>query len=176
MVYDLVKNAHFKKMLEVGTGSGIFVPTLSTLADEIVAADIHDNLAKVQELIPKEDLKCKVKFEYGSITKIGYPKDTFSGVVSISMLEHIKDLDKAFSEVKNVMTKGGAFIIGIPADNIFTKIGYILIGEGKVIKQHHCNTHGDIFRALNKHFKITKVKKFPFIFPIYYAILAENTK
>ena len=38
---ELIRGYRFRKLLEVGYGSGIFLPTLSKLAKKVVALDIH---------------------------------------------------------------------------------------------------------------------------------------
>jgi ubiquinone/menaquinone biosynthesis C-methylase UbiE len=178
MVYDAIKTYRFSKLLEVGTGSGIFLPTLSTLSDKIVATDIHPNLDKVEAMITKEELYCDVEFKNVDIQKMPFKKDSFGGVISISTMEHIQKLDQAFDEVHKVLKKDGLFVIGIPAANLVTRMGFILLGEGEVIDDHHCNTHKDIFKSLKKHFEIVETKRFwfPTLWPIYYVIVAKNIK
>ncbi len=56
-VAKLLNGAHYKKLLEVGTGSGIFIPELSKHCDELYAFDMHSNFDHIHELCKHYNVK-----------------------------------------------------------------------------------------------------------------------
>jgi len=160
-------------MLELGTGGGILLYSLSRIAKRIVASDIHPHLKAVEKNLRKDGLK-NIEFRKFDINRIPFKEDTFDSVVAISVLEHIRTLGKAVSEIRRVLKDRGTLVVGIPADNLIMKIGFHLIGAGEDVKHHHCNTHKDIIRELKGRLKVKRIKRFPSIFTMYYVITCEK--
>jgi len=172
MVLDLLKpekGGKSKNLLEIGAGSGILLPSLKLMTNSLYAGDVHDNIPFVKKLMSKEGLN-NLDFRKFSITKIPFASNKFDSVVAVSVLEHIPELDKAAEELYRITNKNGALVIGIPVDNILTKLGFIFLGVGAFVAKDHCNDHKMIIEALGKRFKLVKLKRFPWIFPIYFAI------
>ncbi len=170
-----MKGKKFDSLLELGTGGGFLLYSLSRMAKKIIASDIHPNLKGVEKNLRKDGLT-NITFIKFDINRIPYTNEHFDGVVAMSILEHLHTLPKAVSEIKRVLKKNGTAIVGIPADNWIMKIGFILIGAGEEVKHHHCNTHKDIIRELKRQFAVKRIKQFPVpcLFPMYYMITCEK--
>ncbi len=57
------------------------------------------------------------------LTKIPFPSESFDLVICNHVLEHIPDDDKAISEIRRVLSKGGNAIVQVPISN---KLNYTL--------------------------------------------------
>lgn len=168
------KGKTYNTLLELGTGGGFFLYSLSKMAKEIIASDVHPMLKKVEKNLRKDGIT-NVTFKNIDVNKIPFKDETFDAVVAMSMLEHIPTLPKAVAEIKRVVKKNGTVLIGIPADNWIMDIGFFLIGAHDV-DEHHCNTHTGIIRELRRQFKVKKIKRFPipFLCTMYYIITCEK--
>jgi len=182
MCADLLGNLKFKRVLDAGYGTGIFFFTLNKISKEIYGIDEHDKHEAVMEKIGKSGIDLKLK--KGDISKpLPYKDKTFDCIVTISALEHIKDLDKLIDEFDRVLKKDGYLIAGFPVKNKITDSFFKLIEpfwEEKIdiVNGFHVSSHKDIIKAIGKRFKIQKIKKLPFFLPIdissYISIKAKK--
>ena len=53
---ELIPGRDYRNVLEIGTGSGIMIPSLARFADKVCAFDIHDNLKSVSDMLKKEEI------------------------------------------------------------------------------------------------------------------------
>lgn len=96
------------KILEVGAAQGSFVfacNELSYCCEGIEpsrrALDVSRNLAK--------ELNVRVSIEEGIAEELPYPDGSFDIVIALSVIEHVGNVRKAFSEAFRVLKPGGAF-------------------------------------------------------------------
>ncbi len=98
-------------VLDVGTGTGVFLPyLLKSIGEEgkIIALDLaEDMLARAREKNPGNN----IKFLHADIMDIPIYEEMFDSVVCYSSFPHFRDKQKAFSEIKRVMKPGGRLFI-----------------------------------------------------------------
>lgn len=161
------------RLLDIGYGSGLLFPTLSQAADEMHGLETHNREGDVYQMLAKEGINTdKVRLISGSILEMPFQNDFFDSVVSVSTLEHIKDLDQAMSEIKRVLISGGSAVLSFPARNAVTDWFYRLFGFNP--RLIHPSSHQDIIEAAKRHFEVEKIIKFPDFkyinFSLYYSI------
>ncbi|MBI5402362.1 MAG: class I SAM-dependent methyltransferase [Ignavibacteriae bacterium] len=100
----------FRKILELGCGTGKNTEWLLTRDGDITAVDFSgEMLAKAKEKITSE----KVNFVKGNIKKKWKTTRPKYDLLTCSLiLEHIKDLDFIFKQAYRVLRMGGLFYIG----------------------------------------------------------------
>jgi len=112
----LTGNKFERPILDLGCGFGEF------------AGVFYDNLVECGIDVSREDLIVaakKKKFRdlvWADARKMPFHDESFSTVLSISVLEHIKDVDKVFKEVYRVLKKDGLFIFSVPTKEINRKL------------------------------------------------------
>jgi len=98
-------------VLDVGTGTGVFLPYLLKNIGEngkIVALDLAEEmLAKARAKYPGEH----VEFLHADIMEIPIYDEMFDSVVCYSSFPHFRDKHKALTEMKRVMKFGGRMYI-----------------------------------------------------------------
>ena len=98
-------------ILDVGTGTGIFLPYLLNNIGEngkIVALDLAEEmLAKARAKYPGEN----IDFLHADIMGIPLYEEIFDSVVCYSSFPHFQDKHKALTEMKRVMNSGGRMYI-----------------------------------------------------------------
>lgn len=172
----LIAPYRFEKLLEIGYGSGIFLPTLSKLAREVHALDIHKETSAVERLLDWYQVK-NVHLASGDIMGMPYERGAFDGCVIVSTLEDIENSERAVEEIARVVKRGGNIFISFPVKNIVTDTFFRLVGEDP--EDIHPSDHRYILKFLEKNFSVKKILAFPRLVPIdlalYVSVHIENT-
>lgn len=162
MVSELIGDSKFKDLIEIGHGTGIFLPELSKKTENLYGIDIIDNVAIVSEILRNKNIHAKL-FS-GDIMKLPFADKTFDCVVCISVLEErFINLEKAISEISRVLKNDGTAILGFPTKNIHINFFFRLAGANPDII--HPSSHGQILQNIAKYFTISKLLKFPAFLP-----------
>ncbi|PIP27115.1 MAG: hypothetical protein COX30_03550 [Candidatus Moranbacteria bacterium CG23_combo_of_CG06-09_8_20_14_all_39_10] len=166
---------HYENLLDIGCGSGIFMKELETKCRNLYAIDIHRKMHLVKDMTGKERIRTHLC--EGSITNLPFVSDSFDCIVSVSVIEHVRDLDNAFDEMKRVTNKNATIILGFPVKNLFTdmilNLAYRLLPNAKLEDEHVSNQNG-IIRAAQKRFDLIHTYHFPSFLPLsfsFYCIL-----
>lgn len=77
---------------------------------------VYDHLCESSIGIDVETCKHEQKYVdvFASADQIPFADETFHTVLCTNVLEHVPDMEKAFSEISRVLKKGGHLIISIP--------------------------------------------------------------
>lgn len=168
MAKSLFYGRKYSKLLDIGYGCGIFFPELSLLADGLYGIDTHNCAEKVGEMLEKENLRAELL--QGSIYKLPYNDAVFDGIVAVSVLEHMDNLENALKEVKRVMAPRGTAVFGFPVKNKLTDMLFSALGFEH--SKHHVSSHDKIIQYASRIFYIEKFLKFPAFLPINLGLYA----
>ncbi|MEP7289256.1 MAG: class I SAM-dependent methyltransferase [Chloroflexota bacterium] len=173
MIANLLGDLHVDHLLEVGTGSGIFVKQLLRYANRVSGIDIHQSYTGVQSMLQAEGVDLsRVQLQYGSILEIPFPDATFDAAVCISVLEHFQDPRPAVRELRRVVKPGGTLALGFPARNPATS--FLFGALGYRAHELHPASHTDILAAIRAELTIEQSNSFPFdFFPMYCVCKAK---
>jgi SAM-dependent methyltransferase len=98
--------------LEVGPGSGVYLPTLARLFEKVVAVDIEEaylsHLSSVTAMFP--NLSVRVD----DITESELPDQAFDLVLCTEVVEHIPDSQPAIREMRRILKPGGVLVLSTP--------------------------------------------------------------
>ncbi|MBK7872939.1 MAG: class I SAM-dependent methyltransferase [Saprospiraceae bacterium] len=155
---SMMKGSKYKRMLEVGYGSGVFFPELSKYANEIYGIDIHEHHDAVKATLSNNGIHSHL-FS-GSAEELPFDSDYFDAIVAISALEFIPDLIKACKEISRVITAQGRFYIITPGKSPIVDTGFTLL-TGKSVKEDFEDRRQRIIPTLLEFFEIRKHITFP---------------
>ena len=164
------------KTLNLGAGEVLWIENeLFANNNQFISSDIEEkNLGKQNKA--KKKLVC-------SATDIPLKNETLSQVILLDVLEHIKDHEKALSEIYRVLKKKGRFIICVPNDTLLSYLNpirylqherhYTLQSITSLLKKHHYKIEkihaggkvwelADLYTHLFMKYTIRKTKKFEF--------------
>jgi ubiquinone/menaquinone biosynthesis C-methylase UbiE len=128
MALRLLGKSRFERLLEIGYGSGIFMPELSGRCDELHGIDIHNSPGEVESRLMRNGTKAELKS--CSATAMSFPDAFFDCVLAVSSLEFVDDLERACCEVRRVLREDGAFIVVTPGQSAVLDAGLkLLTGE-----------------------------------------------
>jgi ubiquinone/menaquinone biosynthesis C-methylase UbiE len=115
-ILELLGNQCYDKLLEVGTGSGIFLPELDRHCRQLYACDIHDNIQAVERLCQLTAIKAEVR--RCPIEATGFPDNMFDAIVAVSVLEFVDDLERSIDEIRRILKPSGVFLTICPQQSV----------------------------------------------------------
>ena len=174
MMLRALGNTHRPCLLEVAYGSGIFLPSLAPLCDELTGVDLHEH----QELVRKNLAATMVtaQLDTGDARALPYPDDAFDAVVSASMLEHLVDPRAVIGEMLRVLRPGGRLVMGFPGQNPAMNAFFRMLGfDPKAI---HPSSHRDILDAIEQRHgtvaPVTLPRRLPHDFCLYFVVAVDK--
>lgn len=98
--------------LEVGPGSGLYLPILAKLFDEVTASDVEDSYLKHASKFTKEFSNISLIID--DITDSNLPEASFDLILCSEVVEHIKDSVSAISGMHRLLKPGGTLMLDTP--------------------------------------------------------------
>jgi SAM-dependent methyltransferase len=167
---SLLGDRIYGSLLEVGFGSGIFLPELSRHTRQLVGIDVHGESKRVTEMLHRLGISADLR--EASLFQIPFPTGTFDALVCMSVLEHITELDGALGELRRVLRSGGVAVFGFPVRNLITDGFFRAVGYNP--REIHPSSHRDILAAASAQEKLVVERKshFPRFAPLDLAAYA----
>ena len=125
LAQSLLAGRHYERLLEIGYGSGVFMPTLSRMCDALYGADVHEHSAEVTEKLREHGLSAKL--HVAGAAALPFESDFFDGIVAVSCLEFMDDLDGVCAELSRVLAPGGALVVVRPGHSPALDWGFKLL-------------------------------------------------
>jgi len=187
------KNA--KWMLELGTGSGILLPSLSTRGKEIIGLDVVQGMGAIKNLISEEGLmNCHLIRADSEI--LPFRSDIFDLIIAASVLDHLSNPANGLAEVHRTLKPTSEFVLSTETRGPWQKILFPIVARGSILNRlkrwfrimhkaenievaigHNCNWD-DIKSMVEKYFEIEKIEKTVKILPLrwcgYIALRAHR--
>jgi ubiquinone/menaquinone biosynthesis C-methylase UbiE len=148
-------------ILEIGFGTGVTFLNLSDKYSRIYGLDLTASVKEVALVYERRGLNPIL--QNGSVLAMPYADNYFDSVLLISILEHLKprELGLAFSEIRRVLKPGGQMIYGVPTDNTFMRLCFLMLGYN--IRKHHFSSERAVAQAASEIFRLvhyTPMKSF----------------
>jgi SAM-dependent methyltransferase len=166
----LLGATRFGSLLEVGYGSGIFLPELARRTDRLAGLELHSEAARIEELLRRFGVEAELR--RGSLFEMPFADGEFDALVCLSVLEHLSDLDAALDELRRVVRPGGVVVLGFPVRNPVTDALFRLAGyDPRVL---HPSGHRDILASIGRHpgFRVERRSHLPRVVPLALAAYA----
>lgn len=162
MTLRLLGNTHFENTLEIGYGSGVLIPTLCKISQQVYGVDLDSDADLVAHHLSQ--FGCQVKLSRGVPDKLLFQDNQFDLIVAISVLEHIQEIHKFLTEIHRVLKPGGTLLVGMPAVNKF--MGYLFSAIGfSGIDHHHVTTPEEMNASADTLFQLKSCKWMPSFLP-----------
>lgn len=110
----LEKHVHKRnqRALEVGFGSGVYLPTLAKLFDEVIVSDVENTFikhaSKFTEAFPN------ISLIIDNIADSKLPETSFDLILCSEVVEHIENSASAFTKMHRLLKSGGILILTTP--------------------------------------------------------------
>ncbi len=107
------KHKTSSKVLEVGSGSGQHLKFVEKTYSKYIMTDINSSLLLKNS---KESKLSKIEFKVADVQNLPFKSGTFDRVIATCLLHHLNDPEKALSEVRRVVKRGGLVSIHLSCD------------------------------------------------------------
>lgn len=151
------------RCLDFACGSGVFLPTLSTMFREVVGIDLE--MAEAQTLTNHYQLP-NVELIKGDINMLEMGSQ-FDAIFAADVLEHFADLDLPVTKIKQWLKKDGLLLTSLPTENIFTRLTRLIGGYQKPWDHYHTGREVEQFLSNHGFIKLAARTVLP-LFPLYY--------
>ena len=158
LVKDLIGDRQAKRILEIGYGSGVFLPELAEHCQEVYGVDVHDKNFEVAEKLA--EFGTKANLISSGAEKIEVPDNHFDFIVAVSALEFVTDLDAVCLEMRRTLAPGGSVLIVTPRQSPILDLGLKLL-TGKSAKNDFRDSREKIIPTLMKYFEVKQNATFP---------------
>lgn len=158
LALSLLPEGKVGRLLEVGYGSGVFMPELAERCEELYGIDIHPAPEQVMSLLAGFNVRARLYS--GSVASMPFTDNFFDTIVAISSLEFIEDLGAACVEMKRVLAPGGFLVAITPGHSPVVDFGLKML-TGKSAKDDFGDRRQMILPTLQEHFTIARQIKSP---------------
>lgn len=166
----------FKKVLEIGAGTGEHVKFVLHDYDEYTLSDMDEKTLEVAKAKLLTTQRGSLKFERQEGSTLNYADDSFDRLIATHVLEHIYQPHLALKEWSRVIKDGGVLSILIPTDpGLAWRMGRHLgprknaIAQGiaydYVMAREHVNSCNNLIAILRHYFPDAKEAWWPFPVP-----------
>jgi SAM-dependent methyltransferase len=114
-LWDLISPYVGRRVLEVGSGTGVMTRYLST-REHLVASDLDPQYVQFlkRQFADKPNVEVRL-LDLARLSENGLPKRNFDTVVCSNVLEHIEDDGAALRAMRDLLVPGGRIVLIIPA-------------------------------------------------------------
>jgi SAM-dependent methyltransferase len=147
-------------LMELGYGSGIFLPTLKQYCDRLLALDIHEHRREVNERLAP--LGVRAELMRASAESIPLDDASVDCIVAVSSLEFVPDLEAAASELQRVLRPTGTLVIATPGYSRLTDLGLKLF-TGESAERDYGDRRHRLLPALQARFIVEQQRSFPWL-------------
>jgi 2-polyprenyl-6-hydroxyphenyl methylase / 3-demethylubiquinone-9 3-methyltransferase len=138
-----------QEILEVGCGGGLVCEELAGRNAVMVGVDPSQGaLATARSHAQQSSLGHIIHYEQGSAEALPYADGSFSVIVCLDVLEHVRDLKAAIVEIVRVLTPGGIFV--------FDTINRTLIARAVLIWYGENFPNGSLVRGIHNYHDFIK--------------------
>lgn len=164
LIRRLLPKQRVARILEIGFGSGIFMPALVSRCDELYGIDVHSHVEDVRRRLSAEGVLASLSRQ--DAARMTFPDAFFDVVVCVSALEFIEDIDAAAHEIARVLKPGGRLVGVMPSKSPF--LDFVLHAlTGADPQADYGNRRERVVPALRRYFTIERSLRFAGIYTAY---------
>lgn len=153
----LLAGRHVDRLLEIGYGSGVFLPELAEHCDVLYGADPHPYPGQVTASLAAH--RVDAVLSSAGAEALPYPTGFFPCVVAVSVLEVVPDIEAACREIRRVLAPGGSLVVVTPGDTPLWDLAL------RIATREDPALYGDrrqrLQPALRRHFRVTRETRVP---------------
>ncbi len=158
LILSLLPRRRFVRLLEIGYGSGIFLPELAQHCDELYGIDIHPNAAGVLHNLRKHQVNAKLV--RGSATSFPFDNESFDCVIAVSCLEYMDPMNTVALEIKRVLRSDGCFVFATPGNSHVIDLVVDQL-SGRKAREHYGDRRNFLIPILIKSFILQRELAIP---------------
>jgi SAM-dependent methyltransferase len=128
LIRSLLPREPVGRLLEIGYGSGIFLPELAQHCKELHGIDVHESHAQIMEMLARFGITARL--QRAGAEALPFDDGHFDCIVAVSSLEFVPDIAAAARELARVLSPKGKLVMVMPGYSKVLDFGLrILTGE-----------------------------------------------
>jgi len=168
-------NLRDKKVLDVGSGVGVYTLHLLKEGADVLSLDISDSyLKKVDELCRLHNLTPKLI--KGDVVNLDFEESSFDVVLLLDVLEHVVEYEIVLKNINRVLKEEGILVMSFPSKYSYKETRDRIASKRTGIELAHVNFFAlkDVKELLKEmNFKIEDTKYSCYFFPFGNRILGK---
>jgi SAM-dependent methyltransferase len=157
IILKLLADAHFGTLLEIGYGSGVFMPELAKRSDNLYGIDPHPKHREVTESLARNGINAALT--QATVESLPYESDFFDCAVAVSTLEYVPGIDDACRELRRVLKPTGMLVVVTPgATPLWDLALRLTTGESPA---QYSDRRQNLQPALRREFEVTREVRVP---------------
>ncbi len=158
LALSLLPKSHSGRLLEIGYGSGVFLPGLSQRCEELYGIDIHNRNQEITaELVKRGGF---AQLRVGTAEALPFENGYFDSVVAVSSLEFVDGVLAACGEIARVLKPNGSLVLITPGHSLVVDLGLRLL-TGESAKHDYGKKRESLMGAVEKRFQVMEERLFP---------------
>ncbi|HKI00536.1 MAG TPA: class I SAM-dependent methyltransferase [Thermoanaerobaculia bacterium] len=153
LAVSLLEGRRAGRLLEIGYGSGVFLPELARHCGQLYGIDVHGMQGPVAESLARFGVAAQLSS--GSVTAMPFEEGYFDVLVAVSALEFVADLDAACAEIRRVLSPGGTLIVVTPGHSPLVDFGLGVL-TGKRAKEDFGDRRQSVIPTLLERFTVQR--------------------
>jgi len=163
LVRALLPSHRVGRLLEVGYGSGIFLPELARHAYQLFGADVHERSAEVAAVLGRAGIGAKLVTSPAEA--LPYPDGWFAVVVAVSTFEFVRDPSAVIAEFARVLQPGGCVVVVTPNQHPLLDAA-LAMATGESAARDFGDRRKLVVPALMRAMRVERAITFPPFFPV----------
>jgi len=155
---SLLRRGRVPRLLEVGYGSGIFMPQLSLRCMELYGIDVHPMPTHVARILAAHGVQA-TPYSCGA-ESLPFDDGLFDAVVAVSSLEFVEDIDRAGREIARVLRPDGDLVTVTPGHSPLLDAGLMVL-TGESAEKDYGARREALMPALFRSFRVDRTRSFP---------------
>jgi SAM-dependent methyltransferase len=161
IILRLLAEARFGRLLEIGYGSGVFMPELASRCAELYGIDPHPHQSEVEESLARNRIPATLT--RGTVEALPYQSCMFDCAVTISALEYVPDIEAACQEIRRVLRPNGVLAVVTPGVTPLWDLA-LRLSTGESPSQY-ADRRQKLQPALRRAFTLTREVRIPRLGP-----------
>jgi ubiquinone/menaquinone biosynthesis C-methylase UbiE len=158
MAVSLLPRERIPRLLEVGYGSGIFMPQLALRCRELYGIDVHPMPTDIARILAAHGVRATL-YSCGA-ESLPFEDGLFDAIVAVSSLEFVEDINRAGRQMARVLRPDGNLVMVTPGHSPLLDAGLrVLTGESA--ERDYGGRREALMPALFRYFRIDRTRSFP---------------
>lgn len=158
LINRLLGDEKVDTILEVGYGSGVFMPHLKERCNRLYGIDIHARNEDVEKVLARHGVTASLYA--GSAEDLPYESSSIDRIVTVSAIEYVPDIQSACREFKRVLRPGGSVIVVTPGSSPLLDF-FLNLLTGEKARDNYDDRRSALRPALLEHFSLQRELAFP---------------
>jgi ubiquinone/menaquinone biosynthesis C-methylase UbiE len=154
---ELLAGTRAHRLLEIGYGSGVFMPSLADRCGELHGVDPHPHREEVARTLTRHGVAATLA--RAGVESLPYPDGFFDAAVTVSALEYVPDIHAACRELRRVLTPRGVLAVVTPGVTPVWDLA-LRLSTGESPAQY-ADRRQALQPALREHFEVVDEVRMP---------------